>query len=344
MTDLPALAQPVLVTGGLGFIGRHAVDQLLATGHAVSVFDVPGARVPGHWPDRVRVIAGDIANADDVRAALAGARTVLHTAAVVSDWAPAADHERVTLQGSRHVFAEAARSGARVALLSSCAVYGDHIGRKLLHEDLGFGRALGLYGLYKQRQETLAWDFQREHGLALSVVRPSKVFGPGSKPWVHEVAQVLQKGSPALIDGGRYNPGLVYVDNLVDIFLRAAALPQALGRIYNGYDGTTTTLAEYFTDLARIVGAPPPRTLPRWLAEVLAAVSEPTWKLLRLKSRPLLTRDTLRLVSSEYRISFERARAELGFTPRVSYAEGLRRVEVYWRDYSRRAGTGSPTR
>ncbi|MBL8057559.1 MAG: NAD-dependent epimerase/dehydratase family protein, partial [Anaerolineales bacterium] len=291
----------------------------------------PGVPVPAAWGERVRVIRGDIAHAADVRAALAGARTVLHTAAVVSDWAPRAEHERVTIDGSRHVFQEAVRQGARVALLSSCAVYGEHIGRRELVEDLALGRPIGVYSEYKQKQEALAWQFQREQGLTLSVVRPSKVFGPGSRPWVHEAAQALRRGSPALIGGGDYIPGLVYVDNLVDILLRAAALPQAVGRAYNGYDGTAATLRQYFTDLARIVGAPPPRALPRWAARLLAGVSGPLWRLLRLKSRPPLTGDTLRMLGSEYRISQARTRQELGFAPRVSYEEGLRRVEAYWR-------------
>ena len=282
MPEFPALAEPILVTGGLGFIGRHSVEALLQRGQAVAVFDVPGAPVPARWGDRVRVLRGDIANADEVRAALDGIRTVLHTAAVVS-------------------------------------------------EDLEPGRPIGAYSFYKQQQEALAWQFQRERGLKLSVVRPSKVFGPGSRPWVHEAAQALRRGSPTLVGGGDYNPGLVYVDNLVDILLRAASLPQAQGRAYNGYDGTAATLRQYFTDLARIVGAPAPRVMPRWFASLLAAVIEPAWRLLRLKSRPLLTRDSLRMLSSEYRISQERARAELGFTPLVSYEEGVRRVEAYWR-------------
>ena len=146
---------------------------------------------------------------------------------------------------------------------------------------------------------------------------------------------LLRRGMPTLIDGGNYNPGLVYVDNLVVILLRAASLPQARDRIYNGYDGTTVTLRQYFTDLARIVGAAPPKAMPRWFAQTLAAIVEPTWKIFKIKSRPLLTRDSLRMVSSEYQISTDRVCGELGFVPRISYAEGIRRVEVYWREFER---------
>ncbi len=331
MNTLASFPQSVLVTGGAGFIGSHLVERLLADGNQVVVFDVPGARVPDAWRERVRVVHGDIANRDDVRAVMQGIGTVFHTAAIVSDWAPRAAYERVTLQGSRLVFEEAVRNNTRVLLLSSGSVYGDKIGRGVLREDESLGRPLGIYGAFKQRQEQLGWEFQRERGMALTVVRPFKVFGPGSKPWVHEVAAALQSGKPTLINGGNYNPGLVYVENLVEILLLAASLPQAQGRVYNGYDDTTITLRQYFADLARIVGAPPPKVMPRWFARILAATIGPTWKILQKKSRPLLTNDSLRMISSDYQISTERVRNELGFTPRVSYEEGMRRVEAYWR-------------
>lgn len=326
------IANPVLVTGAAGFIGSHLVKRLLTEGNTVVAFDVPGAPIPDTWRARVRIVHGDIANRDDVRAAMQGIGTVFHTAAIVSDWAPRAAFERVTLQGSRFVFEQAAQNRARVILLSSGSVYGDKIGRVELREDEPLGRPVGIYGEYKQKQENLAWEFHRARGMQLTVVRPFKVFGPGSRPWVHEVAVALQSGKPTLINGGNYNPGLIYIDNLVDLLLLAASSPHAQGRCYNGYDGTRITLRQYFTDLARIIGAPPPKTMPRWFASILAMLIEPTWKILRKSSRPLLTRDSLRMVSSDYQISTDRVFNELGFTPRVSYEEGLRRVEAYWRN------------
>lgn len=324
------LPQPVLVTGGAGFIGAHLVQRLLEDGNQVVVFDVPGASIPASWRERVQIIFGDIANENDVCNAMQNIGTVFHTAAIVSDWAQRAAYARVTLQGSRWVFEQAIKNKTRVLLLSSGAVYGDKIGRGILREDDPLGKPLGIYGEYKQKQEALAWEFHRTYGMQLSVVRPTKVFGPGSKPWVHEVAANLLRGTPTLIDGGNYNPGLVYVDNLVDLLVRAAALPQAQGRAYNGYDGTMVTLRQYFTDLARIVGAPPPKVMPGWFAKILAAVIEPTRKFLNIQSRPLLTNDSLRMISSNYQISMERVRTELNFKPLVSYEEGMRRVAQYW--------------
>jgi nucleoside-diphosphate-sugar epimerase len=326
------LTQPILVTGGAGFIGSHLVERLLADGNDVIVFDVPGAPIPDAWHARARIVYGDIANRDDVRAAMKNIGTVFHTAAIVSDWAPRESYERVTLQGSHFVFEEAVRNKTRVLLLSSGSVYGDKIGRVELREDEPLGKPLGIYGEYKQKQENLAWKFHRTQGMALTVVRPFKVFGPGSKPWVHEVAKNLLAGKPTLINDGNYNAALIYIDNLVDILLLAASLPHAQGRCYNGYDGLRVTLRQYFTDLARIIGAPPPRAMPGGFAKILAAVIEPTWKILKIKTRPLLTSDSLRMISSNYRISTARVFDELDFTPRVSYEEGMRRVEEYWRN------------
>ncbi|MBI5030403.1 MAG: NAD(P)-dependent oxidoreductase [Chloroflexi bacterium] len=329
MSILP-LPNPVLVTGGAGFIGAHLVERLLADDNQVISFDVPGVRVPETWRDRIRIVTGDIANENDVCNALQGVGTVFHTAAVVSDWAPRQAYERVTIQGSRFVFEQAVKNKTRVLLLSSGAVYGDKIGRGVLCEDDPLGHPIGIYSEYKQKQEMLGWEYHRQHGMQLSVVRPTKVFGPGSKPWVHEVAKNLLSGKPTLINGGNYIPGFVYVDNLVDILIRAASLPQAQGRVYNGYDGTTATLRQYFTDLARIVGAPSPKAMPGWFAKILAAVIGPTWKILNIQSRPLLTNDSLRMISSNYEISTKRVRNELGFTSLVSYEEGMRRIEAYW--------------
>jgi len=226
------------------------------------------------------------------------------------------------------------RNKTRVVLLSSGSVYGDKIGRGELREDEPLGKPIGIYGEYKQKQEMLAWEFHRTQGMALTVVRPFKVFGPGSKTWVHEVAKNLLAGKPTLINGGNYNAALIYIDNLVDILLLAASLPHAQGRCYNGYDGLRVTWRQYLTDLARIIGAPPPRAMPGWFARILAMAIEPTWKILRKSSRPLLTRDSLRMVSSDYRVSTERVLNELGFTPRVSYEEGMRRVEAYWKSFT----------
>ncbi len=313
--DLSGLRGPVLVTGATGFIGRRIVERLLAGGAAVSAFVLPGESVPVGWGAGGEVVRGDVADAPAVDRAMEGIGTVVHLAAVVGDWAPASLFDRVTVRGTRHVLSAAAAARARAVLASSVVVYGDSIGRDVCDEDHPFGRPLGLYGRSKQAQELCARELAASRGLEVVIVRPTNVFGPGSRPWVDEVLAQIRRGLPTLVGGGAGRAGLCSVENAVDVFLRAAATPSAAGRIYNASDGSEVTWRRYFEDLARAAGAPPPKAVPELVARASARVCEAVWRLGRLAGRPPITREALNLIGSDFQVPIERARRELGYSP-----------------------------
>jgi nucleoside-diphosphate-sugar epimerase len=325
----PPLFGPVLVTGATGFIGRHLVHRLLHNGASVRAFVLPGEVVTAPWRDDVAVVRGDVADRDAVAAAVEDAETVFHLAAVVGDWAPKAQFQRITVDGTRHVLAAAADAGARVVLVSSIAVYGDQLGQAVCHEALPHGTPQGHYGWAKQQQEHLARGFLERRDLDVRIVRPANVYGPGSQPWVHGVIDHLRRGRPALLGRTPKNAGLTFVGNVVDVLLRAARHPEARGRTYNAADALDVTWSQYIHDLARLAGTPAPRRLPLPLARTLTALAEPAWRLLQLSGRPPSTRESLNLVGSDLRIPIDRARTELGYAPDVTYDEGLRRVAAY---------------
>ncbi|NBC18492.1 MAG: NAD-dependent epimerase/dehydratase family protein, partial [Bacteroidetes bacterium] len=280
------LPRPVLITGATGFIGRHLVRQLVREDVPVRAFVLPGEIVPAEWHDDVAVARGDVADRGAVAAAVQDAGTVFHLAAVVGDWAPKAQFERVTVAGTRHVLEAAAEAEARVVLVSSIAVYGDQLQRAVCHEDRPHGTPQGHYGWAKQEQERLAHTFREQHDLDVRIVRPANVYGPGSQPWVHGVIDHLRQGRPALLGRAPKNAGLTYVGNVVDVLLRAAQHPDARGRTYNAADGLDVTWAQYIADLARLAGTPPPRRLPLPLARALTTLAEPVWRGLGLSGRP----------------------------------------------------------
>ncbi|MBE7454852.1 MAG: oxidoreductase, partial [Kofleriaceae bacterium] len=101
------------------------------------------------------------------------------------------------------------------------------------------------------------------------------------------------------------------------------------GRIYNAVDDGGVRWRDYFTDLARLAGAAPPRRrVPPAVARALAATMERTWRLARRAGRPLLTREAVQLLSSGPPVPNARARAELGYDP-VPYDRGLAAVARY---------------
>ena len=334
------MAEPVLVTGATGFIGKRVVKKLLEKDIAVRALVLPGEDPPSEWGARVDIFRGSISDPKAIEAAVSGgaassispsverrvAGTIIHLAAVVSDWGDENKYWEYTVEGSRLIFEQAIKNGSKVVLISSIVVYGDNIYTRVCHEEVGYGKTFGPYSRTKQAQEKLAWEYHRQRGMALTVIRPANVYGPGSGPWLHDVVDILKSGSPGLISGGEMNAGLAYVDNVADLILLAGASDIANGRAYNASDALDITWRRYFSDIARFIGARKPGSVPRPVAAFGAYVCEILWTLFRIQKRPPITREALNLVGSENRIPNDRARNELSFRPEISYEEGLSQI------------------
>lgn len=323
------IAQPVLVTGATGFIGSRVVHKLLQNGIAVKVLALPGEVMPAEWTEKVEIVRGSISDPQAVAKAAEGAGTIIHLVAIVTDWGDEAKYWEYTVEGSRKIFEQALKNHARVVLASSIVVYGDKIHSQSCPEETPYGKTFGPYSRTKQAQEKLAWDYYHERGMKLSVVRPANVYGPRSGPWLHDVINVLKSGSPGLISGGDMNAGLAYVDNVADMLILAATSEKAIGKAYNASDGTDVTWKQYFTDIARLIGVQNPKSIPRPLALFGAYLFEAVWKFFNIQKRPLITREALNLIGSDNRIPNDKIKNELGYSPQVSYIEGLKYIKEY---------------
>lgn len=328
--DLSQLPDPVLITGAAGFIGRYLTNRLLEADRRVVAFDVIACPESLAEDASVTWIQGDITNTDQVNEAMQGCATVFHLAAVVGDWGGDALHRSVTVEGTHHIFDAALKLDRRprIVLASSIVVYGDQINEQVCHEGLPLGKTFGPYSESKQAQERMAQQYL-QRGLDIRIVRPANVYGAGSKPWVEELCIELKRGVPVLIGGGDFDAGLVHVDNVVEVLLRAAINGQARGQIYNAADEEGVTWKQYMTDLARICGAPKPRSIPRIVALYLAKAGEKSFRLLRRENRPPLTLEALNLVGSEHHIDMMKTRRELGYAPVTRYEAGMAAVEEY---------------
>ena len=319
-------ARPILVTGATGFIGRRLVALLRDHGRSVRTFVLPNEPIPDEWDSSVCIEYGDISDRQAVENAVEGVAAVVHLAAVVGDWGPESLFQRVTVDGTQHVFTAAEKLAIPVVLASSIVVYGHRLGRQVCDENTPHGRPFGPYGRAKQAQESMARNFIDRKNADIRIVRPGNVYGPGSGPWVNEAIKLLLAGSPALIDGGHQNAGLAYVDNVVDVFFRALKMDEARGQVFNACDAEPITWAGYFTDLAAIAGAATPRSVPGVIAWPLATTIELVWKLLGKTERPALTREALNLISSDHNVPNEKARTMLNHRPLKSYAEGVAEI------------------
>lgn len=319
------LLAPILVTGGTGFIGRKLVDLLLEKGHQVASFALPGEPVPEHWGARVKVIRGDITQAQDVRAAMQGIKTVFHLAAVVGLGAYE-KHRQITIEGSRHIFDAALDNDSKVLLAASIVVYGHQIQNGVCDDDMPHGKHQGSYSWAKMAQEKLALEY-RDKGMPLTVIRPANVYGVGSGPWVEGLFSMITNNSLPIIGDGSGNSGLVHVDNLVDAFVMAASSEEALGKIYTVCDGLDVSWSEYFHGLADMLKVSQlPKVDRQDLIDAASLYDKP--ELLEIADdMPTMPLEFINLIGNSNLFDSTRIRQELGWKPKTTYEQALAEIK-----------------
>src|SRR4051812_5718068 len=319
----------VAVTGAGGFIGRALCERLHAEGALVTGIDVDDSLAGRVRAARAEFRPCDTSDADGIRAAMDGAELVVHAAALVTDWGPMEDFVRVNVRGTHNVL-EAARMlrCRRIVHLSSVASWGyEH--RMALDEDAQ-PRPCGIpYIDTKAASDALAIGRARA-GEPIAVIRPGDVYGPRSTPWAVRPLEALKRRRLVLIGrgGGVMTP--VYIDDLVESIVLALTVVGATGRGYTVWDGRPVTARAFFEHYARMLGRDGIPRLPRPLARIAAGAQEAV--AVASGRPPMFTRNAITFVSRRAPYSNGRARDLLGWRPRVTLDEGMRRTEQWFRE------------
>jgi UDP-glucose 4-epimerase len=304
-----------VVTGGGGFIGSHLVDRLIADGRSVRVLDsfVVGRRSNLRQHDgnpRLNIVEGDVADKGAVLRACAGAERVFHLAAradiVPSIQEPEA-YYRANVDGTFNVLEAArARSIKRFVYVASSSCYG--IPEQYPTPESAPADPRYPYALTKYLGEQLVLHWASVYRLPTVSVRLFNVYGPrartsGSYGAVFGVflAQ-LMAGEPLTVVGdGEQTRDFTFVSDVVDALLTVAKSDK-IGEVYNIGSGRPVSVNE----LVRLLGSPPTVAIPKRPGEPDCTFAD-----------------------------IGKIGAHLGWTPRVSFAEGVRVMREnidQWRD------------
>ncbi|HEY3175160.1 MAG TPA: NAD-dependent epimerase/dehydratase family protein [Candidatus Polarisedimenticolia bacterium] len=319
----------ILVTGGAGFIGSHLVERLLARGDRVLALDnfdafydpsikrrnLRGASSPPHG-ERFSLVEADIRD----RAALekvftqGGIGTVVHLAARAGVRPSIADpllYEDVNVKGTANLLEACRTHGVKRFIFgSSSSVYGDSTAVPF-SEDARVDRPVSPYAATKVAGELQCYTYHALFGMDIFCLRFFTVYGPRQRPEmaIHRFARLIMEGRPLQRFGdGRTERDYTYIEDILD------GIVKAIDRV-SGYD--VFNLGES------------KRVSLAYLIELLEteisrkAIVEP------LPEQPGDVRMTCADVT--------RARARLGYDPRVPIEEGIRRF-VSWLRTERAGG------
>ena len=323
----------VLVTGATGFTGGHLARALVAAGHDVSALVRERESEPAATLARagITLVAGDLRDTNALTAATAGVEVVYHLAAIYRQaGVPAETYRSVNAVGSQQVVEAAARAGARrVVHCSTVGVHGD-VERPPANEDAPL-KPGDVYQETKLEGERLVQAAGARLGIEVAIARPSGIYGPGDRRLLRLFRGVARRRWFTLGSGEIYYH-LTYIDDLVDGFRLLGEHPAAANRTYILAGGEVTTLNALVGLVAEGAGVPvPTRHLPVWPFWVAGAVCEAVCVPLRIE--PPIFRRRVDFFTKSRAFDITRARADVGFAPRVGLRDGIRRTLDWYRTH-----------
>jgi UDP-glucose-4-epimerase GalE len=313
----------VAVTGGAGYIGSHAVRELVRAGHAVTVLDDLSHGHRAAVDPAARLVEGDLGDARALEAALSGADAVVHFAGLLSvedSVRDPASYYRTNVVKGLALLEAMTRSGVpRIVFSSTCATYGNPV--RVPMDEEHPQRPINPYGATKLAFERALADHAQAGGPRAVALRyfnaagchPDGGLGEDHRPEIHlvprAVAAALGTAPPLRVNGDDYDtPDGTCVRDYIHVQDLARAHVAALGesgqpfRAYNLGTGRGHSVRAVLDAVGRVVGRPVPSEAgPRRPGDPPALVAAP-----------------------------DRARRELGFAAQWTDLDAIVETAVRW--------------
>jgi len=278
----------------------------------------------------VEVVLGDIGDVDAQDKLVDGAERVFHIAAMFREANhPDQEYYRVNVVATRDLLTRARDSGVkRFVHCSTIGVHG-HVENPPANEDSPFNPG-DVYQESKLEGERVALSFAKEGPMEVTVIRPASIYGPGDLRML-KMFRMIAKGRFFLLGSGEATFHPVYIDDLVQAFMKAGEVDGVNGEVFIGGGPRYLSHNEMSAIIARCAGVR--ERFPHfpvwpfyWLGWLMEMVCIP------FGIDPPLHRRRVGFFTKHRAFTIDKARKMLGYDPQVGVEEGMRRTYEWYRD------------
>jgi dihydroflavonol-4-reductase len=320
----------VLVTGATGFTGGHLARTLAKRGYHVRGLARHGSQARDLETAGIEPAIGTLEDPSALARAVKDVDIVYHVAAVYRQAGiPRSTYRAINATAVGVLIDAAASAGVRrVVHCSTVGVHGD-IEHPPANEDAPM-RPGDIYQTTKVEGERIARDAAERTGLPVTIARPSGIYGPGDRRLLKLFRGVARRRFVVLGSGNIFYH-LTYIDDLVEGFRLCGEVAAAANRTYILAGGEVTTLNELMRLIAAEAGvAPPALKLPVWPFWVAGAACEAICVPLGIE--PPIYRRRVDFFTKSRAFDISRARAEIGFAPRIDLRAGIRNTLAWYKE------------
>ncbi len=321
--------QQILVTGGGGFLGKAIIRKLTELGCRPVSFS------RSWYADidklGVKQIQGDLSDMAAVDQAVKGMELVFHAAAKAGVWGSYESFYQPNVVGTNHIIAACKKHRVpRLIYTSSPSVVFTGKDMEGVDESVPYPDEFHTpYTETKALAEKAVLAAAKE-GPAVIALRPHLIWGPEDP---HIVPRILERADKLVRVGSRENKvDTIYIDNAAEAHILAAAAltknPALSGKVYFISNDEPMPLWDIINGILKAGGRKPvTRTLPHGVVWTIGAVLEFIYSTFRLKGEPKMTRFVADELGTAHWFDISAVKRDLGYAPRVSIAEGLKRLE-----------------
>jgi len=320
----------VLLTGGSGFLGSFTAEQLAAGGHVVRALVRPRSdkRVLEKLP-AVELAPGAIEDRASLTAAVAGVDAIVHVAGIVKARRPE-DFFQVNAQGTRNLLEAALANGVgRFVYVSSLSAVGPSLDGSPVRDDAE-PRPVTQYGRSKLEAERAV--LAAKDRLHVTVLRPPLIYGPRDRETLAFFTSI-RNGVLPMTGDGRNTLSVIYVKDCAAAIVRALEAKNApSGRAYFVEDGAVYVWRDALAEIETALGR---RALVRFGMPVgvvkIAAAATQLWGKVTNTAQMLTLDKVNELTQPHWVCSGAGARRDLGWEPRVRWAQGVQEAVKWYR-------------